>query len=343
MVTLSVCHAALSGTDCCHCESFSLASLRFFLFRKRLRPSCLHILFLPRTCEEETVGQRIWAAGDKRAHVGSMPACLVVTAGRAFPCICPSASAALTSVDGAEENPLDESVAAHLCLPTAIGWKVRASHLSKLCRATFALAGRWYEWPSLPLYAFPPIALLPQVLRRVREKWHKLLQIAPLSMNQPWVSELFQLLEAAPWPIPLRRDLLSHAMASTARVMGPACVAAQREPFDLPERVLSTIAEAKAPSTRRLYVLKWSVFSAWCQDRKLDPVTSDVSVVLSFLQEMLDKQRSSFTIKVYTAAIVAFHAHIAGRLVGRNSAVVQFLQGSRRITPRVLVQVHLRT
>ncbi len=82
-----------------------------------------------------------------------------------------------------------------------------------------------------------------------------------------------------------------HAMASTARVMGPACVAAQQEPFVLPEHVLSTMAEARAPSTRCLYALKWSVFSAWCQDRDLDPVTSNVSVVLSFLQEMLDKQR----------------------------------------------------
>ncbi len=69
-------------------------------------------------------------------------------------------------------------------------------------------------------------------------------------------------------------------MASTVRVMGPACVAAQREPFDLPERVLNTMAEARAQSTRRLYALKWSVFSAWCQDSNLDPVTSDVSVVL---------------------------------------------------------------
>ncbi len=42
--------------------------------------------------------------------------------------------------------------------------------------------------------------------------------------------------------------------------------------------------------------------------RDLDPVTSDVSVVLSFLQGMLDKQRSWSTIKVYTAAIAAFHA-----------------------------------
>ncbi len=65
--------------------------------------------------------------------------------------------------------------------------------------------------PNLPLYAFPPVALLPQVLRRVREQRHMLILIAPLWRNQPWVSELFQLLKAAPWPIPLRQDLLSQA------------------------------------------------------------------------------------------------------------------------------------
>ncbi len=104
-----------------------------------------------------------------------------------------------------------------------------------------------------------------------------------------------------------------YAMASTAWVMSLACVATQREPFGLPEHVLNTMAEARAPSTRCLYALKWSVFSAWCQDRNLDPVTSDVSVVLSFQQEMLDKQRSSSTIKVYAAPIAAFHVPIAGR------------------------------
>ncbi len=122
-------------------------------------------------------------------------------------------------------------------------------------------------------------------------------------------------------------------MASTARVMGSACVAARREPFVLPERVLNTMAEARAPSTIRLYALKWSNFSAWCKDRDLDPVTSDVSVVLSFLQEMLDKQRSSSTIKVYVAAIAALHAPIAGRSVGRDSVVSQFLRGARRMNP----------
>ncbi len=78
-----------------------------------------------------------------------------------------------------------------------------------------------------------------------------------------------------------------HAMTSTARVMGPACVAPLREPFVLPDHVLNTMAEARAPSTR-LYALKWSVFLAWYQDRDLDTVASGVSVVLSFLQEMLN-------------------------------------------------------
>ncbi len=36
-------------------------------------------------------------------------------------------------------------MAAHLCPPTAIGWKVRASHPSKPCRATSELAGRTYS------------------------------------------------------------------------------------------------------------------------------------------------------------------------------------------------------
>ncbi len=110
---------------------------------------------------------------------------------------------------------------------------------------------------------------------------------------------------------------------------GPPLSTTQRDSFGLPEHVLNTMAEARAPSTQRLYTLKWSIFSTWCQYCDLDPVTSDVSVVLSFLQEMLDKNRSSSTVEVYTAAIASFHAPIAGRLVGRYSAVVQFLRGAR--------------
>ncbi len=72
----------------------------------------------------------------------------------------PSASAALTSVDGTEEKryerlpPLDESVAAHLCPPMAIRWKARASHPFKLCICTcwMLLLGGWTSDFGTSLY-----------------------------------------------------------------------------------------------------------------------------------------------------------------------------------------------
>ncbi len=105
------------------------------------------------------------------------------------------------------------------------------------------------------------------------------------------------------------------------------------EPSGLPERVLNTISEARAPSTRCLYALKWSVFSTWCLKRGENPSTSELAVVLSFLQELLDKGRSHSTLKVFVAAIAAFHAPIAGQSVGRDNSVVRFLKGARRLNP----------
>ncbi len=90
-----------------------------------------------------------------------------------------------------------------------------------------------------------------------------------------------------------------------------------------------------ASSTRRLYALKWSVFSAWCSTCGADPEICDISLILSFLQELLEKGRSDTlersTLKIYVAAIAASHAPIDGQWVGRNNLIVCFLKGSRRL------------
>ncbi|KAI2661137.1 Transposon Ty3-G Gag-Pol polyprotein [Labeo rohita] len=122
-------------------------------------------------------------------------------------------------------------------------------------------------------------------------------------------------------------------LASPAQSMGLTPVVFEREPENLSEGVLNTISQARAPSTRRLYAFKWSVFSTWCSTRGKNPVSCDISVILSFLQELLDKGRSPSTLKVYVAAIAASHAPIAGQSIGRNNLVVRFLKGSRRMNP----------
>ncbi len=77
-----------------------------------------------------------------------------------------SSSSALTLVDGAEEKdydslpPLDESVAGHLCPPTAIGWKIKPAHPSKPCRMTSALARGAYSSAGQAASALYSMAVL---------------------------------------------------------------------------------------------------------------------------------------------------------------------------------------
>ncbi len=84
-------------------------------------------------------------------------------------------------------------------------------------------------------------------------------------------------------------------------------------PPALSESVLNIIFQARAQSMRHLYALKWSVYSAWCATRGADPVLCYISLISSFLQELLEKGRSPSTLKVYVAAIAASHTPIAGQ------------------------------
>ena len=67
-----------------------------------------------------------------------------------------------------------------------------------------------HAWPRERLYAFPPLALIPPTLSRVREHGHALLLIAPHWPAMHWLAEICQLLCAQPWELPLHRDLLSQ-------------------------------------------------------------------------------------------------------------------------------------
>ncbi|XP_060741844.1 uncharacterized protein LOC132856323 [Tachysurus vachellii] len=71
-----------------------------------------------------------------------------------------------------------------------------------------------WTWPSLRLYAFPPVALLPQVLARVRHDQVNLLLVAPRWPSRVWFTDLVSLLNGTPWEVPVRRDLLSQAQGA---------------------------------------------------------------------------------------------------------------------------------
>ncbi len=101
----------------------------------------------------------------------------------------------------------------------------------------------------------------------------------------------------------------------------------------LPPAVVETIIQARAPSTRQTYALKWSLFATWCFTRQEDPRRCTIGVVLSFVQERLERRLSPSTLKVYVAPIAAHHDAVDGRSPGKHDLIVRFLKGARRMNP----------
>uniref|UniRef100_A0A3P9H5L4 Translin-associated factor X-interacting protein 1 N-terminal domain-containing protein n=1 Tax=Oryzias latipes TaxID=8090 RepID=A0A3P9H5L4_ORYLA len=66
-------------------------------------------------------------------------------------------------------------------------------------------------WPCRLLYAFPPLELIAPTLTRVRMGKHSLILVAPRWPGKHWLADIIQMLHSQPWPLPLRRDLLSQA------------------------------------------------------------------------------------------------------------------------------------
>ncbi len=87
------------------------------------------------------------------------------------------------------------------------------------------------------------------------------------------------------------------------------------------------------PSTRRAYTLKWNLFVEWCSSHQEDPRRCSIRTVLSFLQQGLERRLSPSTLKVYVAAISAYHDPVEGKSVGKHNLVVRFLRGARRLNP----------
>ncbi|KAI2645059.1 Retrovirus-related Pol polyprotein from transposon 17.6 [Labeo rohita] len=101
----------------------------------------------------------------------------------------------------------------------------------------------------------------------------------------------------------------------------------------LSTEVVETILQSRAPSSRKLYALKWKPFTSWCGDCQQDSVNCPVGTVLRFLQVQFSTGLAHSTLKVYVAAISAYHAPLGGSSVGWNPLVTRFLRGALRPRP----------
>ncbi len=119
------------------------------------------------------------------------------------------------------------------------------------------------------------------------------------------------------------------------KVVGVAPEGVQLIASSLSTEVVETILQSSAPSTRKLYALKWKLFTSWCGDCRLDPVNCPIGTVLEFLQAWLSAGLNHSTLKVYVAAISAYHTSLGGQSVGRNPLVTRFIRGALRLRPPI--------
>ncbi|KAL0163578.1 hypothetical protein M9458_039331, partial [Cirrhinus mrigala] len=165
-----------------------------------------------------------------------------------------------------------------------------------------------HSWPPGP-------NLLAQTLCKIREDGEQVLLVAPYWPTRTCPS-LEDPLEEGP---SFSGD--GHNLAPASRSMEPTRVASGRD-----TAVIGTI-------TQQAYALRWGLFVDWCASRGEDPQRCPIAVVLSFLQEKLERRLSPSTLKVYVAAIAAYHDAVDGASIGKHQLVVRFLRGARRVNP----------
>ncbi len=193
-----------------------------------------------------------------------------------------------------------------------------------------------HSWPrGLRKYAFPPVSLLAQTLCKVREEeeqillaYQDLVPRADAPRDSPSLADSSE--EGS------TDSETGHLMAPASRPLETSCLVPRRDAevlSDLPQEVVDTITLARAPSTKHAYALKWNLFVEWCSSHTEDPRRCPIRVVLSFLQQGLERRLSPSTLKVYVAAIAANHDPVEGKSVGKHDWVVRFLRGARRLNP----------
>ncbi len=132
-----------------------------------------------------------------------------------------------------------------------------------------------------------------------------------------------------PWGISIRMEYPpltgeDHDLSPLVGVVDAVGVAPEGE--QLIATGLSTeVVESRAPSMMKLYTLKLRLFTSWCADCQLDPVNCPFVTVLEFLPARFSAGLTHSTMKVYVAAIAAYHAPLGGLSVGKNPLVTRFL------------------
>ncbi len=127
-----------------------------------------------------------------------------------------------------------------------------------------------------------------------------------------------------------------HLMAPASRSLETSCLVPRWDAEvlgDLPQEVVDTITSARAPSTRHAYALKWNLFVEWCSSHRENPRRCPIRVVLSFLQQGLERRLSPSTLRSTWPRLLPTTTLWKGSRWGSMTESSGSLGGARRLNP----------
>lgn len=175
------------------------------------------------------------------------------------------------------------------------------------------------------LYFFHPLPFLPVVLSKIKDSRARVLLSAFDWTHQIWMPD--------PMTSPIQAG---HAFSGSGAALEPqpgairhACLASRWEPSGtLGQAVLTTLQAARAPSTVVIYAGRCEIFTCWCQSKCINPVSCDMSSVLSFFSPFWKGDlRNQLWGSMCQPSLIA----IEGLSVALQPIISRFLKGTRRL------------
>lgn len=173
------------------------------------------------------------------------------------------------------------------------------------------------EWPTGLLDERPPLHVSTTASASKSCSKDPTAEIASYPYNS--VVARAQLVPDCPWPFGTqvhqtsrrtRPNLLAIRESSPPQYTQPIadCIVHRSSLFSL--RVQNIITESRKPSTRKSYKLKWARFCHWLGETHTSPTSVGLPVVFDFLLYLKDSGLSISSLRVYLAALSAYHIKV---------------------------------
>ena len=177
-------------------------------------------------------------------------------------------------------------------------------------------------WDFPLSYRFPPFCLIPMCLRKVIQEQVDCILIAPVWRSRPW------------YPAGSENPEASKDRQNSSPLLPEKIPVSCMENFrkilrnkGLPEKVSKILLSSWRSNTAKQYESAWKGWSSWFSKEKLDPFSTTIKHILSYLADLFHQGRQYRTIRVHCSAISSFHIPLEGVVVGQHQLVIKFMKG----------------